>query len=319
MKLLLHACCGPCSLEPVRLLQKEGHELTLFYANSNIAPVHEYTRRLDTLHAWAQDAKVPVIEGTYDPDVWEKTAGRIGEEVYTTYGLVADEHAAAFAQLRRESAGMTEGADASAGADEVSSASATAAASTSTTAIASASATAAASTTTNTDIAVGNLSPEARSARAQRCRACYRMRLAQAAHYAAKHGFDALGTTLTVSPYQYTDIIAEELARVCDEAGLTCAFRDYRPYYDEATRKSRELGMYRQNYCGCRFSAAEAAAEQDARKAARAAARAQKEASQAKKHAQEAAARSARKAERAAYDAKQARKHAILKALREKK
>ena len=274
MKLLLHACCGPCSLEPVRLLQKEGHELTLFYANPNIAPAHEYTRRLDTLCAWAQDAKVPVIEGIYDPDVWEKTAGRIGEEVYTAYGLVADEHAAAFAQLRRESA---------------------------------------------TDIAVGNLSPEARSARAQRCRACYRMRLAQAAHYAAKHGFDALGTTLTVSPYQYTDVIAEELAHICDEAGITCVFSDYRPYYDEATRKSRKLGMYRQNYCGCRFSAAEAAAERDARKAARAAAHAQKEASQVAKRAQEAAARTARKAERAAYDAKQARKHAILKALREKK
>ena len=31
MKILLHACCGPCSLEPVRLLQEAGHDLTIAY------------------------------------------------------------------------------------------------------------------------------------------------------------------------------------------------------------------------------------------------------------------------------------------------
>ena len=54
-------------------------------------------------------------------------------------------------------------------------------------------------------------------------------------------------------------------------------WRDFRPYYPEATRESRKLGMYRQNYCGCRFSAAEATIERhdarDARRAAKAARR----------------------------------------------
>ena len=53
--------------------------------------------------------------------------------------------------------------------------------------------------------------------------------------------------------------------------------RDWRPFYADATRESRELGMYRQNYCGCRFSAAEAAIERherrDERKRAKAEAR----------------------------------------------
>ena len=56
--------------------------------------------------------------------------------------------------------------------------------------------------------------------------------------------------------------------------GLVPVWRDFRPFYPEATRESRELGMYRQNYCGCRFSAAEAAIERhearDARKRAKA-------------------------------------------------
>ena len=55
--------------------------------------------------------------------------------------------------------------------------------------------------------------------------------------------------------------------------GLTPVWRDFRPFYPEATKESRELGMYRQNYCGCRYSAAEAQIERhearDARKAAR--------------------------------------------------
>ena len=105
-----------------------------------------------------------------------------------------------------------------------------------------------------------------------------------------------------MSPYQYTQVIREEVERAAAQAGVAPVFEDFRPYYDEATRESRELGMYRQNFCGCRISDLEAAAERAAHADERAA---------------EEAARAAHKAERAAYDKKQARKRAILKALRE--
>ena len=42
---------------------------------------------------------------------------------------------------------------------------------------------------------------------------------------------------------------------------LTVLFTDYRPYYPAATQKSRDLEMYRQNFCGCHWSNAEAAEE----------------------------------------------------------
>ena len=213
-------------MEPVRLLRAAGHDLTIAYMNSNIAPADEYARRLSTLRAWAAGEQLDVLEGAYDPAAWEACAGRVG---------------------------TAEG------------------------------------------------DPARRKAR---CRACYRLRFEEASALAAEQGFDALGTTLSVSPYQYTDVIREELERAASAAGVQPLFEDYRPFYDEATHRSREMGMYRQNYCGCRFSDVEAAREAEA-------------AAHAEERAAAETARAAKKAERAAYDAKQARKRAVLKALRE--
>ena len=83
-----------------------------------------------------------------------------------------------------------------------------------------------------------------------------------------------MSTTLVVSPSQLVDACVEILRAIAPRHGLIPVWRDFRPLYPEATRESRELGMYRQNYCGCRFSAAEAAIERhearDARKRAKA-------------------------------------------------
>lgn len=274
MKMLLHACCGPCSLEPSRILREEGHDITIFYANSNIAPDGEYARRLDTLRSWAEPAGIAVSEGVCDRGAWQRTAGRIGEAALeeARQRLAAEANSdelhgfGRFGELELDEA------------------------------------------------AALAVDPEKRAAR---CRACYRLRLEEAAQRAAEGGFEALSTTLAVSPYQYTDIIREELERAAAQAGVAAVFEDFRPFYPEATRRSRELRMYRQNYCGCSISDLEAAAERAERKAER---RAQHDAERAA-HADERAAaeaeRAARKADRAAYDAKQARKRAILKALRE--
>lgn len=91
---------------------------------------------------------------------------------------------------------------------------------------------------------------------------------------AQKLGFSHISTTLVVSPYQLFDTCHDVLERLAQAHGLTMVWRDFRDWYPQATTRSRELGMYRQNYCGCRFSAAEAAIERhearDARKAAKA-------------------------------------------------
>ena len=105
--------------------------------------------------------------------------------------------------------------------------------------------------------------------RERRCRTCYALRLAEACRVARERGFEHVSTTLAVSPYQLFDACGEILAAVASRYGLTPVWRDFRPRYAEATRESRDLGMYRQNYCGCRFSAAEAAIERHAARDAR--------------------------------------------------
>jgi len=50
MKLLLHICCGPCALYPVKeLLGKKFDKITGFFYNPNIHPPSEYKRRRDAL------------------------------------------------------------------------------------------------------------------------------------------------------------------------------------------------------------------------------------------------------------------------------
>jgi hypothetical protein len=102
-----------------------------------------------------------------------------------------------------------------------------------------------------------------------RCRACYRLRIGLVAEEAARLGYDAVATTLTVSPYQDPAAILEAGEAACGRAGVRFIATDFRDRYPVATRRSRELGMYRQTYCGCAPSKAEAAAEREARKAAR--------------------------------------------------
>lgn len=169
--------------------------------------------------------------------------------------------------------------------------------------------------------AVGALPEEARTSidgttpPPERCRACYRLRFQETARYAAEHGFTAVGTTLSVSPYQYADIIREELQRACAETGVEAFFEDYSPLYQETVTASKEAGLYRQDYCGCLPSKAEA----DAGRAARAAERAARKAERARAQAADAEAAAARREERAAYDAKRARKRAVKDALRGKR
>ncbi|MHB1341715.1 MAG: epoxyqueuosine reductase QueH [Coriobacteriia bacterium] len=104
---------------------------------------------------------------------------------------------------------------------------------------------------------------------AARCRACFALRLGMVAEVAHERGLDALATTLSVSPYQDADAVRGAAIGAAAEHGLEYVGEDYRDRYPHATRRSRELGMYRQNYCGCLLSEIEAEEERAARKRAR--------------------------------------------------
>lgn len=53
MRILLHICCAPCSIYPLKRFREEGIEVTGLFYNPNIHPGREYARRLETLIPWA--------------------------------------------------------------------------------------------------------------------------------------------------------------------------------------------------------------------------------------------------------------------------
>ena len=55
MKILLHCCCAPCAIYPVKVLKEKGYEVILYWDNFNIHPLMEYIRRLDTIIQYSKD------------------------------------------------------------------------------------------------------------------------------------------------------------------------------------------------------------------------------------------------------------------------
>lgn len=89
---------------------------------------------------------------------------------------------------------------------------------------------------------------------ANRCRYCYQMRLACVAQEAEEGGFDAISTTLLVSPYQDRQMILEAGERAVQGKAVSFIPYDWRDGYRKGQAMARDLGLYRQKYCGCLVS-----------------------------------------------------------------
>lgn len=172
--LLLHTCCGPCSIYPYRALSAEGYRPTGFFYNPNIQPSREYRRRLETLREFAASVDMPLaVAESYQPGIHlEATLPNRGE-------------------------------------------------------------------------------------RLERCRACYRLRVGETAREAARRGVPAFTTTLLVSPYQLHDEVREAGTAAAAANGVEFVYRDFRNGWQDGVRASRDLGLYRQPYCGCLWSEVE--------------------------------------------------------------
>jgi len=175
-KLLLHACCAPCSSATLERLSAH-FDLTILYYNPNIYPPEEYHRREAELERFVEQAgyHYPVVELPYDP-----------QEFYTAVKGLENE-------------------------------------------------------------------PE----KGARCTVCYRLRMRRAAQYAAEHGFDWFTTTLSISPHKDAkriNAIGQELEQEFGVKHLPSDFKKQNGYL-RSLQLSEEYGLYRQDYCGCEFSA----------------------------------------------------------------
>lgn len=67
MKLLLHCCCGPCSVMPTKLLREAGHELAAYFYNPNIHPYREYKKRRNAFREFMEGERISfAIDDLYD-------------------------------------------------------------------------------------------------------------------------------------------------------------------------------------------------------------------------------------------------------------
>ncbi|MFH1689679.1 MAG: epoxyqueuosine reductase QueH [Candidatus Eisenbacteria bacterium] len=168
MKTLLHICCGPCALVPMRELLAEGHEVAGAFVNPNIHPYREFELRLEAARQAAEALGVEMVH----------------EDGY----------------------GLTEFLRAVVGHEET------------------------------------------------RCPICYAMRLDRVAELAVSLGFDGFSTSMLVSTQQDHDAIRRAGEAVGAAHGVEFVSRDFRPKVMEGVRASKEMGLYRQQYCGCIYS-----------------------------------------------------------------
>lgn len=168
MRLLLHVCCGPCAVFPVRELRAGGASVTGFFFNHNIHPYTEYRERLAAVRKFAGDAGLEMI--------------------------LRDEY-------------LLEQFLAAVAADP-----------------------------------------------ASRCGYCYRSRLEETARTAAEKGFDSFSSTLLYSRYQNHEAIRQVAAELADRYGVAFHYEDFRRGWQEGITLSKEMGLYRQKYCGCIYS-----------------------------------------------------------------
>ena len=92
--------------------------------------------------------------------------------------------------------------------------------------------------------------------RGKRCYLCYQLRLKKTAEVAKEHGFAYFGTTLTLSPYKNAEWLNEIGENEGGRVGVNYLFSDFKKKggYHRSIELSQEYGLYRQDFCGCKFS-----------------------------------------------------------------
>ncbi len=92
--------------------------------------------------------------------------------------------------------------------------------------------------------------------RGARCYRCYALRLEKTAKIAKEKGYDYFATTLTLSPHKNADWLNEIGAREGGRYEVAYLYSDFKKQagYYRSIDLSKEYGLYRQDFCGCRYS-----------------------------------------------------------------
>ena len=89
-----------------------------------------------------------------------------------------------------------------------------------------------------------------------RCLDCFDLRLERTALFCKKIGFTSFTTVMSISPHKRIEMLNLAGKNAAEKYGVT-----YEPYnfkknngFLDSIKLSKELNLYRQDYCGCRLS-----------------------------------------------------------------
>jgi predicted adenine nucleotide alpha hydrolase (AANH) superfamily ATPase len=88
----------------------------------------------------------------------------------------------------------------------------------------------------------------------RRCGLCYDMRLQEAVRQAKNIRADAFTSTLLYSRYQDHEMIRQKAELLAEQHNIPFYYHDFREGWQQGIDMSREMGLYRQSYCGCIYS-----------------------------------------------------------------
>lgn len=176
-KLLLHACCAPCSSYVLEYLSNYFY-ITVYYYNPNIDTDEEYNHRLQEIKRFISEFKTKYPVKLVELD------------------HLSEEYDAVIKGLENEKEGGL------------------------------------------------------------RCFECYRLRLEKSFIYAKENNFDYITTTLTISPLKNSKKINEIGKELEEKYNFPYLYSDFKKKegYKRSIVLSHEYNLYRQDYCGCKYS-----------------------------------------------------------------
>lgn len=90
----------------------------------------------------------------------------------------------------------------------------------------------------------------------KRCDKCFELRLSNAAQKAKALGINEFTTSMVISPHKDYEKLTNIGERIVREYGLSYLSTNFRKNdgFLKTNQISKSLGLYRQNYCGCKFA-----------------------------------------------------------------
>ncbi|MDD3013058.1 MAG: epoxyqueuosine reductase QueH [Candidatus Gastranaerophilales bacterium] len=92
--------------------------------------------------------------------------------------------------------------------------------------------------------------------RGKRCEICFRLRLEKTAQFALKNDYNLFTTVLSVSPHKNSNLINKIGKETAKKYGIDFLEADFKKQdgYKRGLKLSKKYGLYRQSYCGCKYS-----------------------------------------------------------------